>query len=108
MFHEAKERMGFEDPQCWTERAVERTAAFLLWVMGVVEYWFLAQRDGRLVGWRPRWRGGNGGDVPPSFSDMLAAMRREILSGTFLHRSTSKDELHKNIMVLIESAAFAA
>jgi len=108
MFHEAKERMGFEAPQCWTERAVERTAPFLLWVMGVVEYWFLAQRDGQLVGWRPRWRGGNGGDVPPSFSDMLAAMRREILSGTFLHRSTSKDELHKNIMVLIESAAFAA
>jgi len=107
LFHEVKERMGFEDPQCRTERAVERTTAFLLWTAGIVQYWFLNQRNPGLIGWRPRWRR-NGATNAPSFSDMLAAMRREILNGGFLQRSTSKDDLIENLRTLIESAAYAA
>ena len=41
LFHEVKARMGFEEPQCRTERAVERTTPFLLWTAGIVQYWFL-------------------------------------------------------------------
>lgn len=107
LFHEVKERMGFEEPQCRTERAVERTAPFLLWTAGVAQYWFLSQRNPDLVGWRPRWRQ-NGHAGAPSFSDMLAAMRREILSNGFMQRSTSKDDLLEKLTALIDSAAYAA
>ena len=107
LFHEVKERMGFEDPQCRTERAVERTTPFLLWTAGIVQYWFLSQSNPGLIGWRPRWRR-NGAAGTPSFSDMLAAMRREILTGGFLQRSTSKADVIENLRALIGAAAYAA
>jgi len=109
LFHEVKERMGFEEPQCRTERAVERTAPFLLWTAGVAQHWFLAQRNPTLCGWRPRWRNQQKASTSaPSFSDMLAALRRAILHGAFECRSNSDDDLYEKIKTLIESAAFAA
>ena len=110
LFHEVKERMGFEEPQCRTEKAVERTAPFLLWTAGIVQYWFLVQKDPcALVGWRPRWRIKRKAPTPaPSFSDMLSALRRDVLHGTFGCRSASEDQLHQNLRTLIESAAIAA
>lgn len=109
LFHEVKERMGFEEPQCRTEKAVERTAPFLLWTAGIVQYWFLVQNKPGLLGWRPRWRNRRKASSPaPSFSDMLAALRRDILRGAFECRSGSEDQLHQNLRTLIESAAFAA
>ena len=108
-FHEVKERLGFEEPQCRKELAVERTAPFLLWTAGIVQYWFLVQNKPGLLGWRPRWwprHRTNAG--APSFSDMLAALRRDILRGAFACRSDSQTELHGKLDTLIESAAFAA
>jgi len=109
MFREAKERMGFEEPQCRTEKAVERTTPFLLLVMGLVQTWFLSQQDPSLIGFRPRWwRARRRKDTPPSFSEMLAAMRRELLHATFSSRSASKHDLLENLQRLIEQASFAA
>ena len=109
LFHEVKERMGFEDPQCRTERAVERTAAFLLWTAGVVQYWFLSRGDPALIGWRPRWWSKHRRpEAPPSFSEMLAAMRREILTAGVFHRSAPKGHLKEILHTLIESVAHAA
>jgi len=109
LIHEAKERMGFEEPQCRTERAVERTTPFLLWTAGIVQYWFLSQKDPAIIGWRPRWRARRKNyTAAPTFSEMLAAMRREILSGAFISTSSSNEELHENLRTLIESAAYAA
>lgn len=109
LFHEVKERLGFEDPQCWTERSVERTAPFLLLVTGLVQHWFLSQNDPALIGFRPRWlnRRQRAG-VPPSFSEMLAAMRRTILNGAFSCTSASKHDLLENLRALVELAAHAA
>ena len=76
LFHEVKERLGFEDPQPRTMDAVERPAPFLVFASGVAYYWFLVQRDGSLVSWRPRWRRKATQSV--SFSDMLAALRRAV------------------------------
>lgn len=109
LFHEVKERMGFEEPQCRTEKAVERTAPFLLWTAGVVQHWFLVQNNPALLGWHPRWWPRHRTTAgAPSFSDMLAALRRDILHGAFGCRSTSEDDLHGKLNTLIESAAFAA
>jgi hypothetical protein len=109
LFHEVKERMGFEEPQCRTELAVERTAPFLLWTAGVVQYWFLLQNKPALMGWRPRWwNNRKASTAAPSFSAMLAALRRDILHGAFACRSDSESELHRKLNTLIESAAFAA
>jgi hypothetical protein len=109
LFHEVKERMGFEDPQCRTERAVERTAAFLLWTAGVVHYWFLARSEPSLIGWRPRWWSKHRRpEAAPSFSEMLAAMRREILTAGLFQRSAPRGHLNKTLYTLIESIAHAA
>ena len=110
LFHEVKERLGFEEPQCRTEKAVERTAPFLLWTAGIVQYWFLVQKDrDALVGWRPRWRiKRKAPTTAPSFSDMLGALRRDVLHGAFGCRSGSEDQMHQNLRTLIESAAIAA
>jgi hypothetical protein len=109
LFHEVKERMGFEEPQCRTELAVERTAPFLLWTAAVTQAWFLMQNRADLIGWRPRWRSKRqAGKAPPTFSEMLAALRREILRGGLIHTSTSKTQLRESLNLLVESAAYAA
>jgi hypothetical protein len=109
LFHEVKERLGFEEPQCRTEWAVERTGPFLLWTAGVLQYWFLVQNSPALVGWRPRWWPRHRMTAnAPGFSDMLAALRRDILRGAFAFTSDSGKQLHGKLDALIESAAFAA
>ena len=109
LFHEVKERMGFEEPQCRTERAVERTTPFLLWTAGATQAWFLMQNRTDLIGWRPRWWSkARNENAPPSFSEMLAAMRRELLRGRLSHRSTSETELRETLNAFVESAAYAA
>jgi len=107
LIHEVKERMGFEDPQCRTEAAVDRTPAFLLWTAGLVQYWYLAQGAEAPSVWRPRWRP-RAVHEPPSFSDMLSALRQEILANRFMQGSTSKDDLIQTVRTFIESAAYAA
>jgi len=109
LFHEVKERMGFEEPQCRTEKAVERTTPFLLWTAGVTQAWFLMQNRTDRIGWRPRWWSkARKENAPPSFSEMLAAMRRELLRGELIHTSTSETQLRETLNALVESAAYAA
>ena len=109
MFHEVKERMGFEEPQCRVEKAVERTAPFLLLVLGVVQYWFLSQQNPGLIGFRPRWYGKKRGpDTAPSFSEMLAALRRATWHERFSARSSSKPDLKTIHEALIAVASMAA
>jgi hypothetical protein len=109
LFHEVKERMGFEEPQCRTEKAVERTTPFLLWTAAVTQTWFLTQNRADLIGWRPRWWSkSRKTNAPPSFSEMLAALRRELLRGGLIHTSTSKTQLRETLNTLVESAAYAA
>jgi hypothetical protein len=108
-FHEVKERMGFEEPQCRTERAVERTAPFLMWVAGMTVHWYLSQE--KPPEWRtmPRWWSKKRRtDAPPAFSDMLRALRYDLMAATFLPRSASRVDLAQNIDALIEAAAYAA
>jgi hypothetical protein len=38
-FHEAKGKLGFEDPQNRTEFAVERTAPIAFWLYSLIVIW---------------------------------------------------------------------
>ena len=74
-FQEAKGKLGFEDPQNRVEKAVERTAPMALWVYTLTVLWYLSLdkrlKSARIVQfpWYTK--------TVPTFSDMLAALRRE-------------------------------
>jgi len=75
-FHWVKDRLGFEDPHNRTERAVERTAPMALWSYSLVIVWYAAWAKGRCIlpmRLAPWFRTKSA----PSFSDMLATLRRQ-------------------------------
>lgn len=74
-FHDAKQFLGFEDPQSQTPKAVQRTAPLAFVVYDLVLLWAAAeQQHGSALTWvdRPWYRG----KQTPSFQDMLTALRQ--------------------------------
>lgn len=74
-FHDAKGKLGFEDPQNRLEPAVERTAPMALWCYSLTVLWYLTTgqhlrvtRTANALPWYPK--------SLPTFSDMLATLRR--------------------------------
>lgn len=71
-----KGRLGFEDPQNRTERAVQRTAPMAMWSFSLVVLWYASWSKRRtclpmrLAPWHQTKKA-------PSFSDMLATLRRQ-------------------------------
>jgi hypothetical protein len=74
-FHETKGKLGFEEPQNRTERAVERTAPFALLLYSLVVLWYV-QSGHKLRAARPAAMPWYSSKVAPAFSDMLATLRR--------------------------------
>jgi hypothetical protein len=78
-FQESKTHLGFEQPQGWTRRAVERTAPTAMLLYSLIVMWFAA------VGhrtYRPLHRPWYSQKRAPSFADMLGTLRREsVLQG---------------------------
>jgi DDE superfamily endonuclease len=75
-FHDSKGQLGFEEPQGWSRKAVERTAPLAMLLYSLVVLWFV--REGHRY-YQPL-------DCPwyrvksePSFTDMLATLRRQSL-----------------------------
>ncbi|MCP5020989.1 MAG: transposase [bacterium] len=69
-----KSRLGFEDPQNRTERAVQRTAPMAMWTYSLVILWYVnwSKRRTRLpLRLAPWYRT----KKAPSFADMLATLR---------------------------------
>ena len=82
-FHDAKQFLGFADPQCQTPRAVQRTAPFALLVYDLVLLWFAEHAHSATSPvWpvRPWYRH----KAAPSFVDMLAALRAALGPPRFL------------------------
>jgi hypothetical protein len=82
-FHDAKQFLGFAEPQCQTPRAVQRTAPFALLVYDLVLLWFAEHAHSAThPGWvvRPWYRH----KTTPSFVDMLAALRLALGPPDFL------------------------
>jgi len=85
-FHDSKGSLGFEEPQGWTRRAVERTAPVALLLYSLIVLWFV--REGHChyrVPHRPWYRSKR----HASFADMLHTLRQESLREHVFAKATS-------------------
>lgn len=71
--HDGKQHLGFEEPQGWTRRSVERTAPLAMLLYSLVVLWFA--REGHRS-WRPLVCPWYTSKTEPSFVDMLRTLRR--------------------------------
>lgn len=106
-FHDAKGKLGFEDPQNRTERAVERTAPLALISYSLIVLWYVqhghrsraARQD--LLPWYTHKTG-------TTFSDMLATLRRASWRERLFDPASSKRDLQKRLRPLVDYVASAA
>lgn len=103
-FHWCKSKLGLEESQNRTERAVQRTAPMALWSYSLVVYWYLT------VGKRAC---GAMRDVPwyktkksPAFSDMLAALRRETWRRRIFDRAGNTRVINNSIKPLLAAVGY--
>ena len=103
-FHDVKGRLGFEDPQNRTRRAVERTAPMALWVYSLVVLWYLAFDKRRWTARLPTdpWYA----KTVPAFSDMLAALRKETLQHRLLDPLPLTQRDQKRIAPMIDAIGY--
>jgi hypothetical protein len=71
--HDSKQYLGFDEPQGWTRRSVERTAPLAMLLYSLVVLWFA--REGHRS-WRPMVCPWYTSKTAPSFADMLGTLRR--------------------------------
>ena len=74
-FRDAKQSLGFEEPQSRTRKAVERTAPMAFVVYALTVLWYAEHGEALRAKWfvkRPWYRKKRG----PSFADMLATLRQ--------------------------------
>jgi hypothetical protein len=106
-FHETKGKLGFEDPQNRTERAVERTApfAFIAYTLVIVWYVLHGQRSAAAKLPTMPWYTQKSG---VTFSDMLATLRRTFWRERLLDPAATTADLRKSLRPLLDYVAGAA
>jgi SRSO17 transposase len=104
-FQEAKGCLGFEQPQGWTRRAVERTAPLAMLLYSLIVIWF-ANHGHRH--WqapeRPWYRSKRG----PAFVDMLDTLRSQTLHSNFISLGLRGPGSRKIINTLQQVSSLAA
>lgn len=106
-FHEAKGRLGFEDPCNRTERAVERTAPLALVTYSLVVLWHVLYGQHSRAARLPvmPWYAHKAG---LTFADMLATLRRASWRQRLFDPASSPRELRKRLRPLVDYVASAA
>jgi hypothetical protein len=106
-FHETKGKLGFEDPQNRTERAVERTApiAFIAYTLVIVWYVLHGQRSSAAKLPTMPWYTQKSG---VTFSDMLATLRRASWRQRLFDPAATTADLRKSLRPLVDYVASAA
>lgn len=91
-FHDAKQHLGFEQPQNWSRKSVQRTAPLALLLYGLIVLWFVQEghRSSRILH-RPWYTSRR----QASFADMLATLksqtlRQQVLSAPLSMRGRKK------------------
>jgi len=102
-FHDCKGKLGFEDPQNRAERAVERTAPMALWLHTLVVLWYLGSGQHSRAARQPSlpWYT----KVTPTFTDMLATLRRASWSERLLIPCANVQTMRKRMRPLVEALA---
>jgi len=91
-FHDAKQHLGFVQPQGWTPKAAQRTAPMAMLLYSLVVLWF--HRHGRRL-YKPIDRPWYRTKTDPSFADMLGTLkcvsvREEVLATGLSGRGSRK------------------
>jgi hypothetical protein len=73
MNHDSKQHLGFEEPQGWTRRAVERTAPLAMLLYSLIVLWFAREGHRSWSSLACPWYQSK---TEPSFTDMLITLRR--------------------------------
>lgn len=102
----AKSRLGFEAPQNRTEHAVQRTAPMAMWTYSLVILWYADWAKRRLhvpMRLAPWYRT----KTAPSFSDMLATLRRQSWT-LWINDQAGTDHLdQKTLEPLLDAVGYA-
>lgn len=104
-FQDTKGQLGFEEPQGWSRKAVERTAPTAMLLYSLVLIWFSQQRSHTIDFLERPWYRQK---QTICFADILRVLRREILCKRFLRTPETEGQSHKNIEHLINLAAQVA
>jgi SRSO17 transposase len=102
-FHECKGKLGFEDPQNRKNHAVERTAPMALWLHTLTVLWYLGDGQHSRAARQPTvpWYT----KTAPTFSDMLATLRRASWTERLSVPCASVQTLRKRMRPLVEALA---
>ena len=104
-FQSSKTHLGFEEPQGWTRRAVERTAPMAMLLYSLIVLWYA--RDGHRY-YRQLDRPWYRLKRHASFADMLTTLRCESLGEQVLSTPASRRGNQKLIRILLHAAQQAA
>ena len=102
---DSKQHLGFEQPQGWSRRAVERTAPLAMLLYSLIVLWFA--REGHR-NWRPLDCPWYASKAEPSFADMLATLRRQTIRRRVLSLAVSGQGSRKLKQLLENAVAIAA
>ena len=80
-YRDVKQCLGFEQPQGWCRKTVERTAPMAMLIYSLVIIWFA--REGHRH-WQPAGHAWYSTKRDPSFADMLAELKRRSIRGYIL------------------------
>jgi len=104
-FHDAKQHLGFEQPQGWSRRAVERTAPVAMPWFGLIVLWFAREGHRRYA---PPDRPWHAHKPHASFADMLNTLRRESVRHEILQTGLSgrgSRKINKTLNTALQAAA---
>lgn len=104
-FHDSKQSLGFEEPQGWTRRAVQRTAPVAMLLYSLIVLWFVQEGH---RSYRPLNRPWYTTKAEPSFADMLGTVRRCSLREQVLSWGLGGQGSRKVLELLENTAALAA
>jgi len=104
-FHWSKSKLGLEQPQNRTEKAVQRTAPLSLWSYSLIVCWYLT------VGYKTRsaafpvlpWHASK---KIPAFPDMLATLRRETWRGRMNDRTENPRAIKKALASMLLAVGY--
>jgi hypothetical protein len=102
-FCDAKQLLGFHDPQVWSRLAVERTAPMAWFVATLVVCWYA--ESGRYGRQAQRHRPWYKDKQTPTFADMLATCRLQLWQAWLQSESASGADAEDKLVWLLEYVA---